>query len=129
MWSEKNLHLDRALEFSRRALAQDPENGAFLDTLGWIFFQQGRYQDALSPLQKAAELIPDDATVADHLGDLYQKLNQPAAALKFWSSAYQLDSKNDAVAKKLRTHGLDPSKVLAPAPPAGKPAPAPKPAT
>ena len=129
MWSEKNLHLDRALEFSRRALAQDPENGAFLDTLGWIFFQQGRYQDALSPLQKAAELIPDDATVAEHLGDLYSKLNQPVQALKFWSSAYQLDSKNDAVAKKLRAHGLDPAKVLVPAPPADKKPSAAKPAT
>lgn len=129
MWSEKNQHLDRALEFSHRALRQDPENGAFLDTLGWIFFQQGRYQDALSPLQKAAELIPDDATVAEHLGDLYNKLNQPVQALKFWSSAFQLDSKNDAVAKKLRAHGLDPAKVLVPTPPTDKKPPASKPVT
>jgi len=129
MWSEKNLHLDRALEFSRRALAQDPENGAFLDTLGWIYFQQGRYQDALVPLKRAAQLEPDDATVADHLGDLYQKLNHPELAEKCWTTAYQLDSKNEAVAKKLRARGLDPAKLLLPAAPAGGKTPAPKPAT
>jgi tetratricopeptide (TPR) repeat protein len=129
MWSEKNLHLDRALEFSRRALAQDPENGAFLDTLGWIFFQQGRYQEALPPLKRAVELAPDDATVADHLGDLYLKLKHPELAVKCWTTAYQLDSKNDAIAKKLRGQGLDPAKLLLPAPPAGQKAPAPKPAT
>ena len=129
MWSEKRLHLDRALEFSRRALRQDPENGAFLDTLGWILFQQGRFGDALPPLQKAAELAPEDATVAEHLGDLYNQLKQPVQALKFWTCAYQLDSKNDALAKKLRAHGLDPAKTLLPAQPSEKNPPAPRPAT
>ncbi len=129
MWSEKNLHLDRALEFSRRALAQDPENGAFLDTLGWIYFQQGRYQDALAPLKRAAQLAPDDATVADHLGDLYLKLNHPELAVKCWTTAYQLDSKNEVLAQKLRGRGLDPARLLLPVAPAEKKSPAPKPAT
>jgi tetratricopeptide (TPR) repeat protein len=129
MWSEKRLHLDRALEFSRRALRQDPENGAFLDTLGWIFFQLGRFHDALAPLQKAAEMTPEDATVAEHLGDLYLQLNQPAQALKYWTNAYQLDSKNDTLAQKLRAHGLDPAKALLPPPPTGKAPPPAKPAT
>ncbi len=128
MWSEKRLHLDRALEFSHRALQQDPRNGAFLDTLGWIFFQLGRFQEALAPLQKAAMLTPEDATVAEHLGDLYLKLDQPAQAVQCWTSAYQLDSKNAALAEKLRAHGRDPAQALLPVPPAGKTPPASKPA-
>ena len=129
MWSEKRLHLDRALDFSRRALLQDPENGAFLDTLGWILVQLGRFHEALSPLQKAAELAPEDATVAEHLGDLYLKLDQPAQAVKYWTTAYQLDSKNDALAAKLRAQGLDPAKTLLPAPPAAPPTLPAKPAS
>ena len=129
MWSEKGLHLERALAFSRKALLQEPENGAYLDTLGWIFYQQGRYQDALPPLTKAAELVPDDATITDHLGDLYLKLNQPQQAVKYWTTSYQLDSANEVVAKKLRAQGLDPAKLLLPASPDGKSPSAPKPAT
>lgn len=129
MWSEKRLHLDRALDFSRRALLQDPDNGAFLDTLGWILFQLGRFHEALGPLQKAAELAPADATVAEHLGDLYLQLNQPTQAVQCWTTAYQLDSKNEALAAKLRAHGLDPAKTLLPTPPARPPQPAAKPAS
>ncbi|TAN38322.1 MAG: tetratricopeptide repeat protein [Verrucomicrobia bacterium] len=114
MWSEQGQQLDRALEFSRKALNQEPENGAFLDTLGWIFYQQGRYTDALTPLTKAVELEPDDPTVSEHLGDLYLKLNQPQQAVKFWTAAYQLDSSNNTVAQKLRTHGCDPARLLVP---------------
>jgi Flp pilus assembly protein TadD len=128
MWSEKSLHLDRALLFSRKALRQEPDNGAFLDTLGWIFYQQGRFQDALAPLTKAAELIPDDATISEHLGDLFLKLNQPQQAVKYWTSAYQLDNANETVAKKLRAHGLDPARLLLPVG-SGKTPPKPKPAS
>jgi tetratricopeptide (TPR) repeat protein len=120
MWSEQKRELDRALEFSRQALKHEPENGAFLDTLGWIFYQQGRYADALAPLTKAAELEPDDPTIAEHLGDLYLKLNQPQQAVKFWTSSYQLERGNAAVAAKLRAHGLDPARLLLPAPPHAK---------
>ena len=129
MWSEQRLHLERALEFSHRALQQDPENGAFLDTLGWIFFQLGRFHDALAPLQKAAALAPEDATVAEHLGDLFLKLDQPLQAVKCWITSFQLDSKNKPLAEKLRAHGLDPAKTLLPAPPTSTKPSAAKPVT
>ena len=124
MWGEEGRQLDRALEFSRKALNQEPDNGAFLDTMGWIFYRQGRYRDALAPLTKAATLDPDDPTITEHLGDLYLKLDQPQQAVKYWTASYQLDSGNDAVAKKLRAHGCDPQRLLAPSakPPAKNPA-------
>ena len=73
--------------------------------------------------------MPDDATITDHLGDLYLKLNQPQQAVKYWTTSYQLDSANEVVAKKLRAQGLDPAKLLLPASPDGKSPSAPKPAT
>ncbi len=117
MWCEKGLHLDRALQFVQKALQLEPDNGAYLDSLGWIYYQQGRYHDALAPLKKAVELIPDDATLYDHLGDLHLKLNDQPQAIHCWTTAYQLDSTNAGTAQKLRARGLDPERLLQTQPP------------
>ena len=64
----------------------------------------------------------------EHLGDLFLKLNQPQQAVKYWTSAYQLDNANETIAKKLRAHGLDPARLLLPVG-SGKTPPKPKPAS
>ena len=55
----------------RRAVALDPNNGAYLDSLGWAYFQIGQYEEAREHLERAALLVGDDAVVFEHLGDLY----------------------------------------------------------
>jgi len=132
MWCEKGRHLDRALTFVKQALQHEPENGAYQDTLGWVYYQQGRYREALQPLLKAAELIPDDATICEHLGDLYLKLNDPPQAVRYWTTAYQLDSTNAGLAQKLRGQGVEPDRLLqgrTPLPARRKPPLSPAPAT
>ena len=54
----------------------EPENGAFLDTLGWIYYHQGKYAEALVEILKAQEKESGDPTVWDHLGDIYSKLDR-----------------------------------------------------
>jgi tetratricopeptide (TPR) repeat protein len=81
MWAEADINLDEARSLIEHALALEPENGAFIDTLGWIDYKQGRYGDALANLQRARELVPNDPTVYDHIGDTHAALGEHAQAL------------------------------------------------
>ncbi len=102
MWAERGEHLDQALTMVRRAVALDQDNGAYLDTLGWALYQLGDYQDARRHLEWAVRLVPNDATVFDHLGDLYVKLRQVELARGSYQRALELESEQaENVRKKL----------------------------
>ena len=61
MWADQNIHLDEAEDYIKRALAAEPENGAYLDSLGWLHYRQGKYEQALAELlSAAAELKEED---------------------------------------------------------------------
>lgn len=85
--AERNVRLDEALDLVQRALRTDPWNGAYLDSLGWVFFQMGRYEDALRPLEQAVRELPMDPTVLEHLGDLYSRLGKGTQAIDTWTRA------------------------------------------
>lgn len=106
MWAERGKKLDMALALVQQALAEDPENGAFLDTLGWIYYMQGRYTEALEQLQKAGALVADDPTVWEHLGDTYLKLNNRSAATEYWKKALEMDPENQRLVEQLRAGGI-----------------------
>lgn len=76
LWAVRGERLDEALRHIQTALDLDPENPAFLDTLGWIYFQQGRYEDALDLLQQADRLRPGDPEILDHLRQTLDKLGR-----------------------------------------------------
>jgi tetratricopeptide (TPR) repeat protein len=102
MWAEHNLHLDEAEEMVGRALQMDPNNGAYLDSLGWVFYRKGKYDEALSELLRAAQnLTRDDPIVFEHIGDTYSKLNRIPQALDFWQKAIALDPGNKLLADKI----------------------------
>ena len=77
-WAVRNERLDEALRHIQIALAMEPEYAAFLDTLGWVYFKQGQYADALKLLEKANELRPHDPEIEDHLTQTREKLAAPA---------------------------------------------------
>ncbi|HEX7152441.1 MAG TPA: tetratricopeptide repeat protein [Thermoanaerobaculia bacterium] len=91
MWAEKGVNLERAQEMLERALAQEPGNAAYLDSLGWIYFQRGNLPQAEKYLSEAARLLPRDATVQEHLGDVYAKRGDHARALELYKKALALD--------------------------------------
>jgi tetratricopeptide (TPR) repeat protein len=105
MWAEAGIELDTARRHVTRALQLAPNNGAYLDTLGWIDYKQKRYAEALDQILKASERIPDDPTILDHLGDVYLALGKPDDALVRWRESYVLDPTNRAVETKLKTRG------------------------
>ena len=78
----KAKHLPRALAMIERAVAAEPENTAYRDSLGWVLFRLGRDEDAIAELKKAAAGDKPDATVLEHLGDVYQHVHKPSEALE-----------------------------------------------
>ena len=57
----------------QKALKKSPSNGAYLDSLGWAYFKQGKLNDALKQLEKAVSYLPDSVEIQDHLGEVYLK--------------------------------------------------------
>ena len=74
LWAVRGERLDEALRHVQTALGLDPENAAYLDTLGWIYFQQGRYADALQILRQADALRPGDPEILGHIEKAREKL-------------------------------------------------------
>ena len=81
---EQNRQLDEAKSFIQTAVDKQPDNGAFVDSLGWVYFKMGDYQNALIYLERAATLIPDDPVITDHLGDVYLALGRSTEAVHEW---------------------------------------------
>jgi tetratricopeptide (TPR) repeat protein len=88
-YAERGIHLAEALDLIQRALRIDAWNGAYLDSLGWAYYQMGRYEDAQEPLEQAARTYPHDPTVLEHLGDLYVKVGERELAVAAWNRAIQ----------------------------------------
>ena len=102
MWADHNLHLDEAEDMISRALQLDPNNGAYLDSLGWVYYRKGKYEDALNQLLRAsASLKRDDPVVFEHIGDTYSKLSRMPQAIDFWQKAMALDPDNKSLADKI----------------------------
>ncbi|MCZ6726266.1 MAG: tetratricopeptide repeat protein [Acidobacteria bacterium] len=105
MWADNGENLDEALEMVQRAVALDPDNGAYVDSLGWAYFRLGSYAEALSHLERAAGLV-EDPVVLEHLGDVYSALGQREEAAERYRSALTLEAENAAqVEEKLRQLG------------------------
>jgi tetratricopeptide (TPR) repeat protein len=104
MWADLNVHLDEAKEMIQRALQIEPNNGSYLDSLGWVEFRQGKFDQALADLLLAAKnLDREDPIVFEHIGDTYLKLHRVPEALESWQKALALDPKNKKLADKIES--------------------------
>ncbi len=102
MWADHNMNLDEAETMIRRALESEPNNASYLDSLGWVEFRKGKFDQALTDLLRAAKTAErDDPVVFEHIGDTYLKLNRIPEALEAWQKALTLDPKNKNLAEKV----------------------------
>jgi len=99
MWAEQGVHLDRAAEMLNKAVTLEPGNGAYLDSLGWAYFRQGKLDLAEKYLNNAAQILPRDATVHEHLGDVLAKRGETTRALSLYRVALTLDPESKDEAK------------------------------
>ena len=107
MWVDHDQNLEEGGDLIKKALEIEPDNGAYLDSLGWYYYKTKRFDEALGQLQQAIEKIKQDETageVYEHLGDTYLKLNDTAKAVGSWQKAMELDPKSPdaaAITKKI----------------------------
>ena len=89
MNADRGVKLEESLNYIKQALTFEPNNGAYLDSLGWAYFKLGKYDMAEENLNKAAVHMGSDPTVQEHLGDLYQKTGRLKLAASHWDRAVQ----------------------------------------
>jgi tetratricopeptide (TPR) repeat protein len=106
MLGDLGIRLDEAEALVQRALKEEPNSGAYLDSLGWIYFRENKLAKAEATLRKAVARESHDATIRSHLGDVYAKSGRTDLAaieweksLAEWRRALPADLENDKVAE------------------------------
>jgi len=106
MLADRGIRLDEAMSLIQRAVMQEPNNGAYLDSLGWAYYKQNKLAEAEENLRKAADRTPHDPTVLGHLADVYMKLGQTERAAELmeralaeWQHSLPADYEGEKVAE------------------------------
>ncbi len=99
--AEKGEDLELAEGMVREALAVDPGNGAYLDSLGWVMYRNGRYEEAFDYLIQAVNVLPDDPVILEHLGIVLKNLGQMAEALDVLERALNLGGDSERISSRI----------------------------
>ena len=103
MWADRGERLHKARAYIEKACKLEPRNAAYLDSMGWVLFKLNDSRAALPWLVKAVELSPEpDATILDHLGDVYLSLRQLGKAMDSWKKSLAVEP-NDDIKRKLQS--------------------------
>jgi predicted Zn-dependent protease len=109
MLADRGTKLQEALGMLEKAVKLEPENIAYLDSLGWVHFKLGRYQEAEEYLLRASRGSRLDPTIFEHLGDVRAALGKKSEALEAYRSALDHGSdKPEELRNKIRKLGVDP---------------------
>lgn len=99
-WVDQNMHIEQSFEMLRKAVElTGGKDGYIVDSLGWAFYRQGKYEEAVRELERAVELKPADPVINDHLGDAYWKVGRRDEARFKWSHARDLKPEPDDLIK------------------------------
>jgi Flp pilus assembly protein TadD len=104
MLADRNEKLQEAVALIKKAVDSDPTNGAYLDSLGWAYYRLNELELAEQYLKKALIFSNNDATLHDHMGDLYYKTKRYEQAQAEWTKSFQMatdEEEKDRVKKKL----------------------------
>lgn len=122
MFAEKGIRLGEAEDYITRALKGDPNNGAYLDSMGWVYFQQRRYDEAMKTLKLALTVEESRfneievafrtagqrenlSIILDHVGDAARALGNIEEAVEHWQRAADLNPGNESIQRKLQSFG------------------------
>jgi len=105
LWADQNKNLERAKQMIEKAVAAEPENLAYRDSLGWVLYRLGKGPESVAALEKAASASKPDGVVLDHLGDAYLLVQQRDKAVETWRKAAEAmrqnkDSNKAAIVEK-----------------------------
>ena len=93
-YADLGQNLDEAEVLIKKALQYKPDDGYITDSLGWVYYQKGRYDESLELLKKAVDLVPDDPIILEHLGDAYLKVDNKNKALLYYRKALERKNEN-----------------------------------
>lgn len=104
--AERGLQLERALEMAKRAVAAEPNNASYLDTLGWVYYKLQQWKEAERYIAEAVATGRASAVVHEHLGDVYFQLGEKTKAMEYWKKALQMNNANQALKDKIQRGSL-----------------------
>jgi tetratricopeptide (TPR) repeat protein len=115
-WTEQGRNLARARQMIEKAAELRPNDGAIVDSLGWVLLRQGDTAGAVHWLERAVELEPEDPTINGHLGDAYWAIGRKLQAEFQWRRALNLNPEPDDAAKlQAKLHEAAADTVASPA--------------
>ena len=100
-WIEQEKNLEKALNMVETAVAARPNDGYITDSLGWVLYKLGKYNDAVIHLEKAGVILTDDPVIHDHIGDVYWQLNRKIEARFQWKKALGMSPDEELKTKLL----------------------------
>ncbi len=105
LWAERDIHIDEAHKLLTRALELEPNQPAYLDSMGWIYYRCGEFEKARDFINRALQDVPDDPVVNDHMGDILVRLGKLPEALEHWKKALPKAPNPAEIRSKLEQHG------------------------
>lgn len=102
LWADQNKNLDRARGMIQKALNEEPDNPAYLDSMGWVEYRLGNFEKAVEYLQQATQQEHgDDSTIFDHLGDALHAVGKKTAAQAAYERALEIEEAKKPPKQKL----------------------------
>ena len=105
-WADKNVHLEKAYEYIKKAVDLMPEDGYIRDSLGWVYFKMDDTDQAIIELERALEMVDSDPVIHEHLGDVYLHKGDEQKAISLFEKAYELyedEDKKTIIREKIDT--------------------------
>jgi tetratricopeptide (TPR) repeat protein len=102
--ADRDIRLQDALKMSKKAIEMQPENGAYLDTIGWIYYKLKQFNLALKYIKQSLESRADSPIVIQHLGDVYFELGDHSNAKLYWNKAFELDPENENLKDRINSN-------------------------
>ena len=105
MLADRGERLEESVALIERALAADPHNGAYLDSLGWAYFKLEQWESSETYLRRASLLLIRNSVIQDHFGDVLFRLGRYAEAVDAWQRSLAGDADSidpSAIERKIR---------------------------
>jgi len=106
MLAERGERLSESVDLLKKALELEPDNGSYLDSLGWAYYKSDKLPLALDNLQRAADQLKANSVIQDHYGDVLFKLTRYDEAIAAWQRALAGDNDSidrPAIDKKIKS--------------------------
>lgn len=100
--------LPLANQMAAMLIEDNPDNPTYLDTYGWVLYMMGNYEEAKKQLEKAIEIMEEEATgeILEHYGDVLYRLGKKKEAVEQWEKAKDRENVSALIHQKLKDQKL-----------------------